>query len=100
MSTFPQRRLPQGMIDTAANYNFPPVDQTANAIFIRKTITARAAILTVEKAMEVVGGGAFFRSLGLERLLRDVHGALCHPLHEKRQHLFTGRLALGLDPAG
>jgi len=88
------------MIDTAANYNFPPVDQTANAIFIRKTITARAAILTVEKAMEVVGGGAFFRSLGLERLLRDVHGALCHPLHEKRQHLFTGRLALGLDPAG
>jgi alkylation response protein AidB-like acyl-CoA dehydrogenase len=88
----------QGMIDTAANYTFAPVDQTANAIFIRKTMAARAAILTVEKAMEVVGGGAFFRSLGLERLLRDVHGALFHPLHEKRQHLFTGRLALGLDP--
>jgi alkylation response protein AidB-like acyl-CoA dehydrogenase len=50
--------------------------------------------------MEVVGGGAFFRSLGLERLLRDVHGALFHPLQEKRQHLFTGRLALGLDPVG
>jgi alkylation response protein AidB-like acyl-CoA dehydrogenase len=90
----------QGMIDTAANYDFAPVDQTANAIFIRKTIAARAAILTAEKAMEVVGGGAFFRSLGLERLLRDVHGALFHPLHEKRQHLFTGRLALGLDPVG
>jgi alkylation response protein AidB-like acyl-CoA dehydrogenase len=90
----------QGMIDTAANYNFAPVDQTANAIFIRKTITAHATILTAEKAMEIVGGGAFFRSLGLERLLRDVHGALFHPLHEKRQHLFTGRLALGLDPAG
>ena len=26
----------QGMIDTAANYDFAPVDQTANAIFIRK----------------------------------------------------------------
>jgi alkylation response protein AidB-like acyl-CoA dehydrogenase len=76
------------------------VNKTANAIFIRKTIAARAAICTVEKAMEVVGGGAFFRSLGLERLFRDVQGGLYHPLHEKRQHLFTGRMALGLDPVG
>jgi alkylation response protein AidB-like acyl-CoA dehydrogenase len=90
----------QGMIDTAANYNFEPVNKTANAIFIRKTIAARAAIRTVEKAMEVVGGAAFFRSLGLERLFRDVQGGLYHPLHEKRQHLFTGRMALGLDPVG
>jgi alkylation response protein AidB-like acyl-CoA dehydrogenase len=86
------------MLDTAANYDFQPVPETANAIFIRKTIAARAAILTVEKAMEIVGGAAFFRSLGLERLFRDVQGGLYHPLHEKRQHLFTGRLALGLDP--
>ena len=28
----------QGMIDTAANYDFAPVDQTANAIFVRKTV--------------------------------------------------------------
>ena len=90
----------QGMIDTAASYHFAAVDEIANAMIIRKTISARAAILTVEKAMEVVGGAAFFRSLGLERLFRDVQGALYHPLHEKRQHLFTGRLALGLDPVG
>jgi alkylation response protein AidB-like acyl-CoA dehydrogenase len=88
----------QGMIDTAANYAFAPIDQTANAILIRKTIAAQAAIHTVEKALEVVGGAGFFRSLGLERLLRDVHGAQFHPLPEKRQLLFTGRLALGLDP--
>jgi alkylation response protein AidB-like acyl-CoA dehydrogenase len=88
----------QGMINTAANYDFALMTETANAIFIRKTIAARAAILTVEKAMEVVGGAAFFRSLGLERLFRDVQGGLYHPLHERRQHLFTGRLALGLDP--
>jgi alkylation response protein AidB-like acyl-CoA dehydrogenase len=88
----------QGMIDTAANYNFALVNETANAIVIRKTIAARAATLTVEKAMEVVGGAAFFRRLGLERLFRDVQGGLYHPLHEKRQQLFTGRLALGLDP--
>jgi alkylation response protein AidB-like acyl-CoA dehydrogenase len=90
----------EGMIDTTANYHFEPVNQTANAILVRKTIAARAAILTVEKALEVVGGAGFFRSLGLERLLRDVHGAQFHPLPEKRQLLFSGRLALGLDPIG
>ncbi len=35
-----------------------------------------------------------------ERLLRDVHGAQFHPLPKKRQHLFTGKLALGQDPIG
>ena len=88
----------EGMSAIAANYDFALVDETANGIFIRKTIAARAAIQTVEKAMELVGGSALYRSVGLERLLRDVQGGLYHPYHEKRQHLFTGRLALGLEP--
>jgi alkylation response protein AidB-like acyl-CoA dehydrogenase len=89
-----------GMLAITANYDFALVDETANGIFIRKTIAARAAIQTVEKAMELVGGSAFYRSVGLERLFRDVQGGLYHPYHEKRQHHFTGRLALGLDPVG
>jgi alkylation response protein AidB-like acyl-CoA dehydrogenase len=88
------------MIAITANYDFEPTTATATAIFIRKTIAARSAITTAEKAMEVVGGASFYRSMGLERLLRDVQGGLYHPLHEKRQHLFTGRIALGLDPIG
>jgi acyl-CoA dehydrogenase len=90
----------EGMLAIAANYDFALVDETANGIFIRKTIAARAAIQTVEKAMDLVGGSAFYRSVGLERLFRDVQGGLYHPYHEKRQHRFTGRLALGLDPVG
>jgi acyl-CoA dehydrogenase len=90
----------QGMIAIADNYAFEPIDATANAILIRKTIAARAAIAAVAKAMEVVGGASFYRKVGLERLWRDVQGGLYHPLHEKRQHLFTGRMALGLDPVG
>ena len=90
----------QGMMAITDNYDFAPVDATANAIVIRKTILARAAITTVEKAMEVVGGASLYRNVGLERLFRDVQGGLYHPLHEKRQHLFTGRMALGLDPIG
>jgi hypothetical protein len=39
----------EGMIAVAANYDFELVDETANRIFIRKTIAARAAIQTVWK---------------------------------------------------
>lgn len=72
--------------------------ETANAMLIRKTLAANAAIGTVEKALEISGGAGFYRKSGLERLLRDVHAGQFHPLQEKRQHDFTGRLALGLDP--
>ena len=44
------------------------------------------------------GGSSYFRRTGIERLLRDVHGAPYHPMPEKRQQLVTGRLALGMDP--
>jgi alkylation response protein AidB-like acyl-CoA dehydrogenase len=88
------------MIAINDDYGFPVTDQTANAMLIRKTIAARAVLDTVEKAMEVVGGAAFFRAAGLERLLRDAHGAQYHPLPEKRQLVFTGRVSLGLDPVG
>jgi alkylation response protein AidB-like acyl-CoA dehydrogenase len=53
----------QGMMAITDNYNFEAVDATANAIFIRKTITARAAITAVEKAMEIVGGASFYRNV-------------------------------------
>jgi alkylation response protein AidB-like acyl-CoA dehydrogenase len=90
----------QGMVDLCDDYAFEPTVQTANAVLIRKTVAANACIQAVEKSFEAVGGSAFFRGVGLERLLRDVHGAQFHPLQEKRQHLFTGRVALGLDPVG
>jgi alkylation response protein AidB-like acyl-CoA dehydrogenase len=68
------------------------------AMLARKTIAAEHVLATVEKALEVAGGAGFYRGLGLERLLRDAHGAQFHPLPAKRQHRFAGRAALGLDP--
>ena len=88
------------MVAIANDWDFKPEPETANEILVRKTIAAKAILETAEKALETVGGAGFFRRLGLERLLRDVHGAQFHPLPEKRQHLFTGKLALGLDPIG
>jgi alkylation response protein AidB-like acyl-CoA dehydrogenase len=88
------------MIDLCNNYAFAPDLETASAAVTRKTIFASAVLATVEKCMEACGGAALFRTLPLERLLRDIHGAQFHPLQAKRQHRFTGRFALGLDPVG
>jgi alkylation response protein AidB-like acyl-CoA dehydrogenase len=86
------------MISITNDYGFEPLVENANAILIRKTIAARACVATVEKALEAYGGAGYFRSAGLERLLRDVHGAQFHPLSEKKQQSFTGRISMGLDP--
>lgn len=88
------------MVAIANDWDFAPTTENADAILVRKTIAANAVLATVEKAMETAGGAGFFRKAGLERLLRDAHGVRYHPLSEKRQQQFTGRLALDLDPIG
>jgi acyl-CoA dehydrogenase len=88
----------EAMIATAATAQ--PGPETTNRVTIARTLCGRAAIGTVDKAMEVAGGGSFYRSLGLERLFRDVQGARYHPLQEKVQLRYAGRLALGLDIDG
>ncbi len=65
-----------------------------------RTLVGQAAIDTVAKAMEVTGGGAFYRKLGLERAFRDVQAARFHPLQEKPQLDLAGRVALGWDIDG
>ena len=67
-------------------------------MLIRKTIASRACIAAVDKAMEAVGGSSIMRSRGLERRFRNVRAAPFHPLAEKPQTLFTGRMSKGLDP--
>lgn len=86
------------MIDVADSDRLGP--ETTNEMLIGRTLAGRAAIRTVEKALEVAGGAGFYRALGLERLFRDVQAARYHPLQEKPQTLFTGRFALGLDVNG
>jgi alkylation response protein AidB-like acyl-CoA dehydrogenase len=88
------------MVELTNDYDVEPDVDRANRMLIRKTIAANAARATVAKAIEVVGGSAYFRRLGLERLLRDVEGAPFHPLPQKKQLDFTGRVALGLPPVG
>ena len=86
------------MITVAADAE--PGPNTTNEIVIGRTLARRAAIRTVEKALEVAGGVAFYRSLGRERIFRDVRAARHHPLQERAQLRYSGRLALGLDLDG
>lgn len=77
---------------------FANTNELAAQSFSRKTVASEAAIDTVRLAMEAAGGVAYSTSAGIERLFRDVHGSLYHPLTAARQEMFSGRLALGLEP--
>jgi alkylation response protein AidB-like acyl-CoA dehydrogenase len=84
-----------GMVELTATRTPGPEATSAQAV--RRTILVNALLATVDKAMEVAGGGAFYRSQPLERLFRDVQGARYHPVQEKPQVQMTGRVLLGLD---
>ena len=90
----------RAMIDSSANLSFDNTIDHASTTLARKTAATQAVIETVSLALEAGGGAAFARGSDIERLFRDVHGSLYHPLPADRQQRFTGRLALGLDPLG
>ena len=90
----------RAMIDATDDLHFDNDLAFASAGLTRKTIATDAAIETVRRALEAGGGAAYATSSGLGRLLRDVHGALYHPLPAAQQERFAGRVALGLDPVG
>jgi alkylation response protein AidB-like acyl-CoA dehydrogenase len=87
----------QHMISTAV-ISQPGFDIT-NQIMIGRTLVAKAVLNVVDLAMEIAGGSAFYRKLGLEKLFRDVQGVRYHPLREEAQRKLAGQLALGWDRA-
>jgi len=72
-----------------------PGPQTTSAAMQCRQLTGQYAIATVEKALELAGGSAFYRKNTLERLFRDIQASRFHPLTEKPQLDLTGRVALG-----
>jgi alkylation response protein AidB-like acyl-CoA dehydrogenase len=84
-----------GMLAVAASTT-KPTPASSSAILARRVILANAAIAAVGKAVEVAGGVSFYRDKGLERLFRDIQAARFHPMPEKQQARFTGRVLLGL----
>jgi alkylation response protein AidB-like acyl-CoA dehydrogenase len=92
--------LLEGLIARAEGLSFTPSVALSNEVVALKTATVEAAHRTVRCACDAAGGPAYYRRTGLERLLRDVQAGQYHPLQPRAQVLFTGRVGLGLDPAG
>ena len=86
------------MIRIVDNYAFTPDLEITSNILTRKAIAARSVKAAIETASEIVGGAGFFRSHPMERIVRDVRAFHFHPLPERIQQNFSGRIALGLDP--
>lgn len=74
-----------------------PSLSTTNQVMMGRTIVAKSVLNTMDLAMEIVGGRAFQRSLGLEKLFRDAQGVRYHPLREEVQRQLAGKLALGVS---
>jgi alkylation response protein AidB-like acyl-CoA dehydrogenase len=77
-----------------------PGPESTSAAMACRTLVGRHAIAAVAKAMEIAGGASFYRKTGLERAFRDIQASRFHPLQEKQQLDFTGRVALGWDIDG
>jgi len=86
------------MVSLADDLNFDASEALTNEIVKRKTIAIKAATETTMKALEASGGPGYMRGHVIERLVRDSFASIFHPMQEKRQLLFTGRMAMGLPP--
>jgi alkylation response protein AidB-like acyl-CoA dehydrogenase len=85
----------QHMISTAVVSQ--PGFEITNQIMTGRTLVAKAVLNVAALAMEITGGSAFYRKVGLEKLFRDVQGVRYHPLREEAQRKLSGQLALGWD---
>ena len=86
------------MLNSSQNLRFDNTNEHASKTLCRKTVAADALIDTVRLAIELTGGLGYARSSELERLYRDVHGCLFHPLPRAKQTRFSGNVALGQPP--
>jgi acyl-CoA dehydrogenase len=82
------------MIDLAMTVQ--PGEATSVEMMCCRAILGRSVRAAVDKAMELAGGGSFFRAASIERLFRDAQGVRFHPLQDKPQTIAAGRHMLGL----
>lgn len=87
----------QHMISTAVVSQ--PGFETTNQVMTGRALVAKAVLNVADLAMEIAGGSAFYRKLGLEKMFRDVQGVRYHPLREEAQRKLSGQLALGWEIA-
>ena len=63
-----------------------------------RQVVINNALDVVDRAMDLSGGAAAFRSNRLEQIFRDVRMGRFHPGNSMLAHELIGKLCLGLDP--
>jgi alkylation response protein AidB-like acyl-CoA dehydrogenase len=81
---------------TAVGDDPAPSLETFAAVMAAKREIALAGIEVCDLAMDVAGGGAFFKGSVIERAYRDIRAAKFHPLNAEDTLVQAGRLSLGL----
>jgi hypothetical protein len=76
-----------------------PGSETTNGIMTGRTLVGRAAIRTVDRAMEVMAGAALSKYRSRTAVPRRA-GCALSPAVGKGKHRYTGRMALCLDIDG
>jgi alkylation response protein AidB-like acyl-CoA dehydrogenase len=95
-------RLAVGEMYMAGATNAPGAETTSR-VMTGRALAVRGVLEVADLALEIAGGGGFFRDIGLERRFRDAQACRFHPMQDGAQLEFAGRRALGLDleaPAG
>lgn len=88
------------MFASSQDLQFDNTDKHASLTLARKTTATEALINTVRLAIDATGGAGYSRRSEIERLYRDIHGCMFHPLPRAKQTRLTGRAALGFDLFG
>jgi alkylation response protein AidB-like acyl-CoA dehydrogenase len=73
----------------------PSMENVVAAMAAKREISI-GGIEVCDVAMEVAGGGSYFRTSPIERCYRDVRGAKFHPFTPEQTLLHAGKVALGL----
>ena len=84
-----------GALALAGEDPTPSLD-TAMAVMAAKREVALAGIEVCDVAMDLAGGGAYFKGSPIERAYRDIRAVKFHPLQLEETLQRAGQLALGL----
>jgi alkylation response protein AidB-like acyl-CoA dehydrogenase len=84
-----------GAIATIGDDPQPSLENVVAAMAAKREISI-GGIEVCDLAMEVAGGGSYFRTSPIERCYRDIRGAKYHPFTPEQTLVHAGRVCLGL----
>jgi acyl-CoA dehydrogenase len=84
-----------GAMATIGDDPQPSLENVVAAMAAKREISI-GGIEVCDLAMEVAGGGSYFRTSPIERCYRDIRGAKYHPFTPEQTLVHAGRVSLGL----